>query len=112
MFALFALAAPTVDAHTLSYSKAKRAAQSRADDIANKRTRVSTLIRISSHQFYVQAKWTRTDPNGCMGCEYNEITGELEDSPTTEYCFVGLKVRLASSRSRRVKTAIQEKVCA
>lgn len=105
----------SADAHTLSYSKAKAAVQKRADSIAHKHTRVNTMIRITRHRWYGQAKWQRTttDPIGCKGCGYDPATGTFYDTPTTttEYCFVGMQVKFRSRRSHRLRTALTEHVC-
>ena len=107
---LCAQAVPSAEAHTLSYSKAKRAAQSKGDALAGKRTRVNSLLRMSKHKYYTQVRWTQTDPTGCKGCKYNEDTMELEDGPSTESCFAEINVVFRSARSSRTVRAGAEQV--
>lgn len=57
VFALSLSFAATAQAHTLNYSKAKRAAQAKGDGFAGKRTRIKSMIRTSNHGFYAQAHW-------------------------------------------------------
>ena len=99
------------EAHTLSYSKAKRAAAAKGKRIAHKRTRVKSLIRMSRHRYYAQVHWTRTDPDGCIGCGYDEDTGAFYNTATTEYCFAELTVKFRSRRSRRVVAIRDSQVC-
>ena len=108
--ALLALPATTAG-HTLTYSKAKRAAQKRADAHAHKRTKVNSLLRQSRHRYYAQAKWSRTIPDGCKGCGYDPATGQTYDTPTTESCFVEISVRFKSKRSRKVIARITSSAC-
>lgn len=109
--ALLSAVAGPAEAHRLTYSKAKAAAQNKGDQVAGKRTRVNTLIRQSRHRYYAQAKWTQVIPDGCKGCVYNPTTGQVEDGPTTEYCFVELSVRFRSRTSYRVVARLVSKVC-
>jgi hypothetical protein len=99
------------DAHTLSRSKAKRAAQRKADRFADQKTRVNVLMRMSRHRYYAQAKWTRTIPEGCKGCGYNESTGQVYDTPTYESCWIEMGIRFRSRRSRHVITRITSEAC-
>lgn len=112
--ALAVIASPA-GAHGLTYGKAKREAQSRADLFANPRsedrTTVNSLIRQSKHRYFAQAKWTRVDPVGCKGCGYDESTGEFFDTPTTEYCSAELSIRYRSHRSRRPVGRIVSSSC-
>ncbi len=106
---------PAANAHTLTYGKAKREAQTRADTFATPRAEpraeVNSLIRQAKHRYFAQARWTRVDPVGCKGCGYNEVTGEFEDTPTTEYCSAELSVRYRSHRSRRPVGRIVSSSC-
>jgi hypothetical protein len=99
------------DAHTLGRDKAKRAAQRKADRFAGQRTQVNVLLRQSRHRYYGQAKWTRTIPDGCKGCGYDPATGQIYDTPTTEYCFVEMGIRFRSRRSHRVVVRITSEAC-
>jgi hypothetical protein len=109
---IVALASPApAVGHTLTYSKAKRAVQKRADAHAHTRTRVNALIRQSRHWYYAQAKWTRTDPDGCKGCGYDPATGQTYDTPTTEKCFVEISVRFKSKRSRKTVARVKSSGC-
>ena len=82
-----AVAAPAVaEAHTLGYTKAKRAAKAKANRFAGQSTRVTTLMRLSQHRWYAQAEWG-------------------------EYCFVELNVKFRSKRSRRVVAQITGSYC-
>jgi hypothetical protein len=108
---LFAASAPAADAHTLSYSKAKRAAQKKGDAVAGKRTRIKSLFRQSRHRYYAQAHWKRVDPDGCKGCGYDPETGTVHDTPTTESCFAEIIVRFRSRQSHRVVAIVDSKSC-
>lgn len=109
---LFALASSGIaEAHSLKYGKAGRAAQERANQFAGQGTAVSTLFKIGDHQYYAQAKWNRVNPTGCTGCGYDPNTGRIYDTPTTEYCFVELKVKFKSGRSKKVRSAVTGHAC-
>ena len=108
---LVALSATPADAHTVSYGKAKRAAQNRADRFAGQRVEVNSLLRINRHRYFVQARWERVDPDGCRGCDFDPITFEPRDSPTTVYCSAAMTVRFKSRRSRQLLTRITDSAC-
>lgn len=101
----------TADAHTLTYGKAKRAAQAKGNDLAGKRVRVNSLLRTAPHRFYAQVKWTDIDPDGCVGCGYNPSTGTTYDTATTEYCHAELSVRFRSVTSRRTRVSTISRSC-
>ena len=106
-----AMAVSVAEAHTLSYGVAKRVAQHRADQFAGQHTNVDTLFQLSRHSYYAQATWNQVDPTGCKDCGYDPNTGQFIDTPTTEYCFVELKVKFRSARSRKVKAAVTGSAC-
>ena len=99
------------DAHTLSRTKAKRAMQRKANTFAGQTTRVNVLMRQSRHRYYGQAKWTKTIPDGCKGCGYNEATGQFFDTATTESCFIEMYARFKSRRSRTVIVRVDSESC-
>ena len=108
---VFAALPAAADAHTLTYKQAKRAAQAKGDQIAAKRTRLSTLLRQNRHRYYAQVKWSFTDPDGCKSCGFNPDTGEVFDTATTVQCFAEITVRFRSQISSRVMARIQSKSC-
>ena len=105
------VAVPAAEAHTISYDKARKAVQRKADRFAGERTHVNALIRTSKHRYYAQARWEQIDPDGCKGCDFDPYTFEMLDMPTTEYCSAELAVRFASRRSRRLITRIIGHTC-
>lgn len=110
--ALALTVAPAVQAasHPLTYSQAKKAAQTRGRKIAHKPVKVSSLFRQSAHSYFAQVKWDQTDPHGCKSCGYDPDTDTFYDTPTTEYCFADMKVR-RSARTGRITTVLQDKSC-
>ena len=110
LIAVLAAGAPA-DAHTLAYREAKKAAQRKGDAVANKRTRIKSLLRTSPHRYYAQAHWKRVDPDGCEGCGYSPETGEFYDTPVTESCFAEIVVKFRSKHSRRTRAVLTGKSC-
>jgi hypothetical protein len=108
---LFAAMTATADAHTLTYSKAKAVAQRKGDSVAGKRTRIKSILRLSSHRYTAQAHWSQQNPTGCKGCGVDPTTNQLIDTPTTESCFVDMSIRFAGRRTRRVVARIQSRAC-
>lgn len=107
--ALFA--APAAEAHTLKYRTAKRAVQKRANRLAHRRTRVTTLMRLSRHRYYAQAEWSYTDPTGCKDCGYDPDTGALYDTPTTVNCWAEFRAYYRGHRTRRVSVRVDSRSC-
>jgi hypothetical protein len=107
----FLVMAVPAEGHTLSYRQAKKAAQQKGDAVANKRTRIKSLLRTSPHRYYAQAHWKRVDPNGCEGCGYDPETGDSYDTPVTESCFAEIVVKFRSKDSRRVRAVLTGKSC-
>lgn len=109
VLALTSLAVDTVQAkplksQRLSYAKAKRAIQAKADGIAGTSTRITVMYRIGDTKYSGSADWSREDPVGCKGCGYDPVTGSFYDTPTTEYCSVSLVAKLLTSGKIRVST--------
>lgn len=106
---LMALAAPVNAEQRLSYAKAKRAIQAKADKFAGERTKIKTMFRTGDLSYSGSADWDRVNPTGCKGCGYDPVTGEFYDTPTNESCSVAIKATLR--RSGRVTTAIDSSLC-
>lgn len=107
--ALMLVALPVAaDAHTLTYGKAKRAAQTKADAFAHADTKIKGLLRLSRHRYEAHAAWTRTIRGGCKECGDNPATGEVFDTDLVEDCFATIAVAL---RGRRVRTRITSSEC-
>ncbi len=118
------LAGPA-EGHTLSYSKAKRAAQQRADAFAGQRADVHVLRREyrrrdfsrDPHRFSASARWEEVDPTGCKGCGvgYDPTTDTYFniDTPSTMFCSADLAIvfRGHSRGTRRVVAQITDRAC-
>lgn len=88
------------DAHTLSFSTARRAAQLRANAFAHQSTQVGAMLRQGLHTYYVQAHWTAVDPVGCKGCGFDPNTGGVYDTPSTEYHSIAMRAVCIGTHSR------------
>jgi hypothetical protein len=106
---LLALAAPASAEQRLSYTKAKRAIQAKADKFAGERTKIKAMFRTGDVSYSGSAEWDRINPTGCKGCGYDPVTGEFYDTPTNESCSVVIKATLR--RSGRVVTAVDSSFC-
>ena len=102
------LAAPAADAHTLTYTKAKRAANKKADSFARTDARVKGLLRLSRHRYEAHAEWRRTIPGGCKECGENPATGQVFDTDEVEYCSAEIAVVL---RGGRIRTRVTSSEC-
>jgi hypothetical protein len=85
------------DAHTLTRARAKAAAQARANDIADRRTRITKLFSTrapagghGTHAYTAEARWR---------------------SRSGEPCFAELRVRFASGGSGRVIVRLLDMSC-
>lgn len=106
---LLVLAAPVNAEQRLSYAKAKRAIQAKADKFAGERTKIKTMFRVGDLSYSGSADWDRVDPDGCKGCGYDPVTGQFYDTPTNESCSVVVKATLR--RSGRVTTVVDSSLC-
>lgn len=88
----------------LSYMKAKGAIQAKGDRFAGARTKVTAMYRLGNLAWSGRAEWERENPTGCTGCDYDPITGEFINTPSTESCSVGLRAKLRSPGNVRVST--------
>lgn len=108
--ALLALAGPTMAAHPrLSYVKAKRSIQTKADRFAHASTKITSMYRLGDLTWSSRAEWKRVNPTGCSGCGYDPATGSFYDTPTTEDCSVAL--RATQLRSGRVRVSTEDFAC-
>jgi hypothetical protein len=89
---------------TLSYGRAKQAAQAKANSFAKTPTRITAMYRLGSLVYSARAEWSRTNPTGCAGCGYDPITGNFYDTATVESCSVSLHAKLLASGRIRVGT--------
>lgn len=99
---LLVLAAAAPAAQRLSYNRAQRAVQAKADQFAGERTRLTAMDRVGALIFTGRAEWDRVDPNGCKGCDYDPASGTFLDTPINESCSVEVVVKLRSSGALRV----------
>jgi hypothetical protein len=106
---LLAFASPVRAEQRLSYAKAKRTIQAKADRFAGERTKIKTMFRIADLSYSGSAEWDRVDPDGCKGCGYDPVTGQFYDTPTNESCSVVIKATLR--RSGRVATVVDSSLC-
>lgn len=93
----------------LSYVKAKRAFQSKADAFAKAPTKVTAMFRLSDPVWTARAEWKRENPTGCTGCGYDPVTGSFFDTPITESCSVSLRAK--QFRSGRVQVSTEDFAC-
>lgn len=93
----------------LNYGPAKRAMQAKADRFAGQRTAVKQLYRLKPVVYSGRAEWEHVNPTGCKGCGYDPATGNVYDTPSTEYCSVSMVARKLSSGVIRVR--IEESSC-
>jgi hypothetical protein len=96
--------APAASGPRLSYSKAKRSIQIKADRFARERTRITSMFRLGETIYSGRAEWDRVNPTGCAGCGYDPVTGNFYDEPRTESCSVSLEARVLRSGRVRVST--------
>jgi hypothetical protein len=104
------LAAPT-HAHTLTYRKARRAAQHAADRFAHQPTKVRAMTRETKHRWTSESEWILVDRHGCPGCGYDPTTDRYYDTPRAYSCTVDFTIRFRTKRSHRVKTAMTSFQC-
>jgi hypothetical protein len=93
--------ASAAQAHVLTFTAAKKAAQVRADAYAGKPTRLTLILRRNAHSYRVHAQWEVTNPAGCRGCGYDPATGTFYDKPTTESRSIALRVDCLRRHTRR-----------
>lgn len=111
----FLVLAPTAEAahHRkaphLSYKRAKRAVQQRADRFAGAPTKITSMYRQLNGAYSAEAEWDRENPTGCVGCGYDPVSDSFYDTPTTESCSVGLRAKLL--RSGRVRVSVEDFAC-
>ena len=98
-------------AHTLTYKKARAAAQKKADAFAGQRTSIEWMFRRSRHRYSARAEWEKVDPDGCENCGYDTVTDTFYNTPVTRYCSATLIVRYRSHRSRRPRATVDEHSC-
>ncbi|HEX5594089.1 MAG TPA: hypothetical protein VFX35_12175 [Solirubrobacterales bacterium] len=106
---LLVLPAPANAEQRLSYAKAKRAIQAKADKFAGERTKIKTVLRVGDLSYSGSADWDRVDPDGCKGCGYDPVTGQFYDTPTDESCSVVIEATLR--RSGKVATVVDSSIC-
>lgn len=111
LLAVLLLAAPAAEAHTLTYGKARAAAQKKADAFAGMATSIESLQRTSRHRYTARVEWERVNPAGCRGCGYDSVTDRFFDTPSTDYCSATLVVRYRSHRSKRAAAFVDEHSC-
>jgi hypothetical protein len=108
--ALALLAPATAGAQPrLSYGRAKAAVQVKANKIAGRPTRVTTMIRVDATTYGASAEWEQVNPHGCPGCGYDPATGTFFDEPRTESCSVHVHARLLSSG--RIRVSLEDSLC-
>ena len=88
----------------LSYPRAKRAIQTKADRFAQTETRITSMYRLGNLTWSGRAEWKRVNPTGCSGCGYDPATGNFYDTPTTESCSTALRAKQVPSGRVRVST--------
>jgi hypothetical protein len=93
----------------LSYKRAKRAIQRRANLFAGTPTKITSMYRRLDQGYSAQAEWDRENPTGCAGCGYDPVSNSFYDTPTTESCSVGLQAKLL--RSGRVRVSVEDFAC-
>jgi hypothetical protein len=103
--------APAAGAHTLSYRKARRAAQHAADRFAHQHTTVRAMTRETKHRWTSESEWILVDRHGCPGCGYDPSTDRYYDTPRAYSCTVDFTIRFRTKRSHRVKTAMTSFQC-
>lgn len=106
---LLVIAAPANAEQRLSYAKAKRAIQTKADKFAGERTKIKTMFRTGDLSYSGSADWDRVNPTGCKGCGYDPVTGQFYDTPTNESCSVVIKANLR--RSGKLATVVDSSFC-
>jgi len=111
LLAVLLLTPAAASAHTLTYGKARTAAQKKADAFAGMPTSIESLQRTSRHRYVARAEWDYVDPTGCKGCVYDEATGELRDGPKTVQCSVTVIVRYRTAHAHRPVAAVDEHTC-
>jgi len=118
-----ASAAKSKRAPTLTYAQAKGAAfayslkfastdATATHDTLDAPPVVGTLFRNTRLSYFAQSSWTKTDPDGCQDCGYNETTGESYDTPEQISCFLDLIVTRASRKPFRTTVRIRDSSCA
>jgi hypothetical protein len=90
-------------ASQLSYAPAKRAMQAKADKVAGKRTKITSMFHLKSTVYSGQAAWEHVNPTGCKGCGYDPATGSFYDTPTNESCSLSMVAKKLPSGQIRVR---------
>ena len=93
----------------LNYAPAKRAMQAKADQVAGKRTKVTSVYRLKPTVYSGQAEWINVDPTGCKGCGYDPNTGKFYDTPSEESCSLSMVAKKLNSGQIRVR--IENSLC-
>lgn len=95
---------PAANQSRLTYAKAKRAIQAKADRFAGTSTEITAMYRRGALSWSGRGEWKRVNPTGCTGCDYDPITGEFVNTPSTESCSVEVLAKLAPSGKTQVST--------
>jgi hypothetical protein len=84
------------EAHKLKLNEARRAAQKEADRFAGQPTRITTALRRSDHNYYMQAEWEKPGPPPFF---------------FTQFCFAELTVKFKPRKSHKVRATIDGYSC-
>lgn len=96
-------------ASQLGYAPAKRAMQAKANKVAGKRTKITSMFHLKPNVYSGQAKWERVNSTGCKGCGYDPATGSFYDTPTDESCSLSMVAKKLKSGQIRVR--IEDSYC-
>jgi hypothetical protein len=114
--------AATSKAPTLTYKQAKARAgmftvtfaakdATASGDTLKTQPVVGTLFRRSRLAYFAQASWTKTDPDGCSQCGYDEATNTFFDTPTDVSCFIDVTVARSSRRPYATHVTVRDSSC-
>jgi hypothetical protein len=96
-------------ASQLSYAPAKRAIQAKADKVAGKPTKITSMFHLKSNVYSGRAEWDQVNPTGCKGCGYDPVTGSFYDTPTTESCSLSMVAKKLPSG--RIRVRVEDLYC-
>lgn len=93
----------------LNYAPAKRAMQVKADQLAGKRTKITSMFHLKPTVYSGTAEWEQVNPSGCKGCGYDPVTGSFYDTPVTESCLLSMIAKKLPSG--RIQVRIENSYC-
>jgi hypothetical protein len=83
--------------------------QAKANQVAGKKTKITSVFRLKPTVYSGRAEWTVVDPTGCKGCGYDPNTGDFYDTPSEETCSLSMVAKRLNSG--RIRVRIEDSLC-